>query len=151
MAPQIFSSRWLQYTYPENSEASEFTEITGPLYPHKSLWKTPRYSSRYCLRVSRAVREEMEELALHWQSRARRRWLSCSAQYLWTMAFILNCSASILLLITLRDGDTVHLCPAIAAHLLIKPFQRNRHVRRIAHNRRLRKYRAAASCATRSD
>lgn len=53
--------------------------ISGPLYPHKSLWKTPRYSSRYCLRVSRAVREEMEELALHWQSRARRQWLSCSA------------------------------------------------------------------------
>ena len=95
---------------------------SGPLYPHKSLWETPRYSSRYRLRVSRAVREEVEELTLHWQSRARRQWLSCRAQYLWTMAFILNRSASILLVITPRNGDTVHVCTTIAAYLYVRHF-----------------------------
>jgi len=47
-------------------------QILDPYIPINHYGRPPRYSSRYRLRVSRAFREEVEELALHWQSRARR-------------------------------------------------------------------------------
>jgi hypothetical protein len=66
------------------------------------------------------------------------------------MAFLWNCSASTLRLTTLGNGDTAHVCTAIAASPLVKHFQRPRHVQRTAHNRRHPKHRAAAPCAARS-